>query len=119
MSSIVDDIKSGLSFAEELFKQHEQLFGMLIDGLSAIAQLTSNTTDDKAVEVLRGVQGVLTAIGSGMAGAVTADEVRKHLADFNDAIAANDARALATLQARFPAAPPAPIPTPKADGPST
>lgn len=77
------------------------LAGLAQHGLGLISKLTHNSTDDRAVEVLAGIRGVLAVLHAGADGSVTPESCRSALAALNDKLRDNDAAADAALRAKF------------------
>ena len=84
------------------WKKLANTFGLALDALDIIAQLTKNTSDDKAADVLRAISKVLDTIKAGFDGKVTAKDCEAALADLRKHLVDHDAAADAKLAAKFP-----------------
>lgn len=74
---------------------------LLLEGLDAIAHITSSPTIKTAEEIVAAIKAVLTSLEKATAGHVTPDAVRAELAALQTAIADNDARADKALADKF------------------
>lgn len=81
--------------------QATDVAGLLIEGLDTIARITGSVTAQTAEEALVAIRAVITALEKATTGSITPDAVRGELAALEQAIASNDARADASLTARF------------------
>jgi len=70
----------------------------VIDVLEQIAKMTRNTTDDRAVEVLRAIEEAVHVILDGLDGRIDEHEMRLAVAE----LAKNDAAADQALRDKFP-----------------
>lgn len=71
-----------------------------VDVLDFLATLTGQAAEASTVVAV--VRAVLAAVAEFKDGKLSADDVRQTIANFQSAIAQNDAAALAALHARFP-----------------
>lgn len=101
LDTIESDIKQAVAFAETLAQSTTSLQNLVLSGLAAIAALTSNTTDDEAVAVLKGIDAIIIAIGNGISGRITPEEAEAAIATLRPSLAGNDAKNAAALAARF------------------
>lgn len=86
-------------------KKANEMAGVAITGLDLIARLTSNTSDDKAVDVVSAVRAVITTILGGLAGGADPKDIETALASRRDQLHADRAAADAALHRRFDPAP--------------
>jgi len=80
----------------------DELLDLATEGLSVIAQLTSNVVDDNAVLVIKAVRAVIEAFESHKAGAVSYTDVLDEYAKLAKSLEANDTAADAKLKDKFP-----------------
>jgi hypothetical protein len=79
----------------------DTIASVLIEGGRAIAERTSNTTDDKAIAVLAGVRAIVAVMEAGVAKSLTPADCHAAFAELRDQLAANDAAADARLHEKF------------------
>lgn len=93
-----------MAFALPTTKSPKSLTALLnitVQALGFIAKLTKTVKDDQAVVVLKAIQAAIKTAEAGYSGAITSNGVRDELAKLTKAIAANDAKAIDALRAKF------------------
>ncbi len=78
------------------------LAALIESGGRVIANLTANTTDDKAMAIVAGVRAIVGVMEAGAARSLSPEECRAALVELQLKLGANDEAADAKLRERFP-----------------
>lgn len=86
---------------QDYLRRAADLFEIASSVFDTISRMTKNVTDDRAAAVVKAISAIVETARTGFSGAITPDEVKRHLATLTTLLADNDSDADAALRKKF------------------